>query len=48
MNMEEMVQAIKNNDFCSELITPFRNRFFGESIGHATDNVVNFTKELLE
>lgn len=47
LSMDEMIRAIKDGDFRQELIEPFRDRFFKNTTGHATDNVVNFTKELL-
>ena len=48
LNTQEMVQAIKDNDFKQELVAPFRERYFDDTAGHATDNVVNFAKELLK
>lgn len=48
LSTEEMIEAIKNEDYKQELISPFRERFFGETTGKATNNVVNFTKELLK
>ncbi|MGN1328358.1 MAG: CDP-glycerol glycerophosphotransferase family protein [Eubacterium sp.] len=47
LSTDEMINAINNKDFKQELIEPFRERFFGSNTGHATENVVNFTKELL-
>lgn len=47
LSTEEIVRCIQNNDFKQELIAPFYKRFFGTDSGHATENVVNFTKELL-
>lgn len=48
LSIDEMINAIKCGDFKQELIAPFRERFFGDNTGHATENVVNFTKELLK
>lgn len=48
LSMEEMLEAIKNNDYKQELVAPFKERFFGDTTGHATDNVIKFTKELLK
>lgn len=48
MNTDEMILAIRNGDFKTELIEPFRKRYFDNTSGKATDNVVNFTKELLK
>ncbi|MGN1124111.1 MAG: CDP-glycerol glycerophosphotransferase family protein [Eubacterium sp.] len=47
LSTDELINAVKNNDFNQELVEPFKQRFFGNTTGHATDNVVNFTKELL-
>lgn len=48
LSMDEMIEAINNQDYKSELIAPFRERYFDNTAGKATDNVVSFTKELLE
>lgn len=48
LSTDEMINAIKNKDYRQELIAPFKERFFGSNTGHATENVVNFTKELLK
>lgn len=48
LSTDEMINAIKNKDFRQDLIAPFRKRFFGSSTGRATENVVNFAKELLK
>lgn len=44
----EIIETIKNEDYNRELIAPFEKRFFGATAGHATDNVIEFTKELLK
>jgi len=46
-NTDEIISSINNRDFRSELIEPFRIKYFGSTSGHATDNVVEFTKNLL-
>ena len=48
LNTDEMIDSINNNDFKKELVKPFRQRYFGETTGNATKNVVEFTKELLK
>lgn len=48
LTMDEMIEAINSSDYNSELIAPFKERFFDNTAGRATDNVVRFTKELLE
>lgn len=47
LSTDELIDAVKHNNFNQELVEPFKQRFFGSTTGHATDNVVNFTKELL-
>ncbi|MGN0521591.1 MAG: CDP-glycerol glycerophosphotransferase family protein [Eubacterium sp.] len=44
----QIIEAIQKEDYNRELIEPFEKRFFGATAGHATDNVVEFTKELLK
>lgn len=43
-----IIGAIYNNDLCHDLVKPFSARFFDDTAGKATDNVINFTKELLK
>jgi len=38
---DEIIQKIKNKDFELEKIEPFIKYFFGDSLGHASKNVVN-------
>ncbi|MCC8073257.1 MAG: CDP-glycerol glycerophosphotransferase family protein [Clostridiales bacterium] len=44
---DEIITAIETNDYDFELVEPFRKKFFGTTSGHATDNVIKFTQELL-
>ncbi len=48
LNTKEMIDSINNNDYKKELVKPFRQRYFGDTTGNATKNVVEFTKELLK
>lgn len=48
LTTDEIITAVKNNDYKLELVEPFKNRYFGNSTGNATENVVDFTKELLK
>lgn len=48
LSIDEMTDAINSNDYKTELIEPFRKKYFDDTNGRATENVVNFTKELLK
>lgn len=47
LTTDEMLAAIKAGDFRQELVEPFKKRYFGNTGGRATANVISFTKELL-
>lgn len=47
LSTEEIVESIKNNDYSQQLVESFKNKYFGSSAGHATDNVITFTKKLI-
>ncbi len=47
-NTAQIIDAVNHEDYNRALIAPFKKRFFGATAGHATDNVVEFTKELLK
>lgn len=48
MTTDEMVSAINSGDFKHELVAPFRKKYFGDTMGMATQNVIDFTKGLLK
>lgn len=47
MDTDEIINAVKNQDYKEEAVAEFKKRYFTNS-GNATDNVINFTKELLK
>ncbi|MBR6512752.1 MAG: CDP-glycerol glycerophosphotransferase family protein, partial [Clostridia bacterium] len=44
---DEVIEAIKNNDFETERIKPFKEKFFDHFDGKSTERVVEMIKELL-
>lgn len=47
-NTSDMIAAINKEDFCQELVEPFAERHFDQTIGNSTGNVVDFVKTILE
>jgi len=47
MNQDEVIDAIKNNDFETDRIEPFKNKFFDDLDGKSSERVAEMIKELL-